>query len=136
MAHLFKKNAATSVLANIEESIRVEDGVVSFKVNTGKGSAEQSLRVQDFRPVMAVLNEYAQGGIPRAGFLSPVDIVRQTIHLDTEDNTVSFRMDEGKGAKPVKVSLDDFAKVVGFLTDCADQIDPLPVKKGKGTVEG
>lgn len=136
MAHLFKKNAATSVLANIEESIRVEDGVVSFKVNTGKGSAEQSLRVQDFRPVMQVLNEYAQGGIPRAGSLSPVDIVRQTIHLDSEDNTVSFRMDEGKGAKPVKVSLDDFAKVVGFLTDCADQIDPLPTKKVKGTVEG
>lgn len=130
MAHLFKKNTATSVLSNIEESIRVEDGVVSFKVNTGKGSAEQSLRVQDFRPVMAVLNEYAQGGIPREGSFSPVDIVRQTIHID-EEGMVAFRMDEGKGAKPVKVSLDDFSAVVGFLNGCADQIDPLPTKKPK-----
>jgi hypothetical protein len=135
MAHLFKKNTATSVLANIEESIRVEDGVVSFKVNTGKGSAEQSLRVSDFRPVMAVLNEYAQGSIPREGAFSPVDIVRQTIHID-EEGMVSFRMDEGKGAKPVKVSLSDFSAVVGFLNECADQIDPVQTKKAKGSVEG
>jgi hypothetical protein len=122
MAHLFKKNDTASILANVEETIRVEDGMVSFVVNKGKGSAEQSLSTDDFRSVVGVLRSFVEGGIPNEATPTPADIVRQTISFDGETDTISFRMENGKGAKPVRVSAREFAPLVTFLGECASMI--------------
>lgn len=122
MAHLFKKSNDASVLSNVEETIRVEDGKVSFVVNKGKGSAEQSLSVDDFRSVVGVLRGYVEGGIPSEVSPAPADIVRQTIAFNVESNSISFRMENGKGAKPVRVCADEFASLVSFLGECVSMI--------------
>jgi hypothetical protein len=140
MAHLFKKSNDASVLSNVEETIRVENGMISFVVNKGKGSAEQELSVDDFRSVVGVLRGYVEGGIPSEVSPAPADIVRQTIAFNGETNSISFRMENGKGAKPVRVCADEFASLVNFLAECVNMIGSesaveTPAKKSKTKTE-
>lgn len=122
--HLFNNESKATPVGNIRESIRVEDGAVYFKVNTGKGSGEQSINLADFRPVVDTLKGYVEAGITRDEITeSPVDTIKRTI--GQEDGMISFRLTNGKGAKPVKVSADEFAAVVSFLEKCCGQIEDL-----------
>jgi hypothetical protein len=123
MAHLFNDVSTQSVINNIKSSIRLEGDSIAFTVNTGKGSGEQTVAVSDFLPVVEVLQSYVDSGVFGVREdASPVDTIRRTIAHDPETSTISFRLTNGKGAKPVKVSVDDFPKVVAFLRDCAAKI--------------
>lgn len=122
--HLFNNESKATPVGNIRESIRVEDGAVHFKVNTGKGSGEQSINLADFRPVVETLKGYVEAGISDNEITeSPVDTIKRTIGQD--EGMISFRLTNGKGAKPVKVSADEFAAVVSFLEKCCGQIEDL-----------
>ena len=119
MAHLFT-TPTDSVISNIKSSIRIEDGKVHFTVNTGKGSGEQALSIGDFLPVIETLQGFVDSGpFHQREDASPVDTIKRTIAHDPETDTISFRLTNGKGAKPIRVSAGDFAPVVQFLRECA-----------------
>lgn len=122
MAHLFN-TPTDSVINNIKSSIRIEDGAVHFTVNTGKGSGEQAIFIGDFLPVVEALQGFVDSGhFYRREDASPVDTIKRTIAHDPETDMISFRLTNGKGAKPIKVAVGDFAPVVQFLRECAAKI--------------
>jgi hypothetical protein len=122
MAHLFS-TPTDSVINNIKSSIRIEDGKVHFTVNTGKGSGEQAVAIADFGPVVEALQGFVDSGpFHQREDTSPVDTIKRTIAHDPETDMVSFRLTNGKGAKPIKVAAGDFAPVVQFLRECAAKI--------------
>lgn len=126
--HLFNNESKATLVGNIRESIRIEDGNISFKVNTGKGSGEQTISLADFRPVVQTLKGYVEAGVTGGSTdESPVDTIKRTIGID--EGVISFRLGNGKGSKPVKVSAEDFGPVVAFLENCLNEIEKLNGKK-------
>lgn len=126
--HLFNNEAKKSLLNNIKESIRIEGGEVHFRVNTGKGSGEQGIPLDQFRPVVEALKGYVDAGVGGPSTAeSPVETLKRTIGYD-DDGAISFRLTNGKGSKPVKVSPADFAPVVSLLEACLIQIEKLSQK--------
>jgi len=125
---IFSNETAQSTVQIIREtmSVSLEDGVpmVSFATNKGKGSGAQVMPVDDFREYVEALQHFAIVGVERveAADLSPADTVRQTIRMD-EESVISFRVRSGKGAKPAKVSSDDFSDVVELLTGTVDAVE-------------
>jgi|TARA_R110001583_G_scaffold16234_5_gene66136 hypothetical protein len=118
---IFENEVSQSAVQTIRETMSVsldDDGValVSFAMNRGKGSGAQVMAVSDFSEYVATLEHYASNGIDEipTDNLSPAETVRQTINLD-DDGVISFRVRSGKGAKPAKVSADEFTEVASLL---------------------
>ena len=125
---IFESEHNESAVQTIRQtmSVSLEDGIpiVSFAMNRGKGSGAQQMAVADFREYVETLEDYASNGIediPTAD-LNPSETVRQTIRLD-DDNLISFRVRSGKGAKPAKVSADEFGEVVGLLRGTLEAVE-------------
>jgi len=125
---LFNDDKNTSAVQTIREtmSVSLEDGtpMVSFAMNRGKGSGAQVMPVADFREYVGTLSDYADNGIdeiPTAD-LSPAETVRSTIGMDDE-GVISFRVRSGKGAKPAKVSSDEFGEVAELLRGTLDAVE-------------
>lgn len=102
-----------------------DDGtpVVSFAVNRGKGSGSQTIPVAEFADYIAALEEVRDAGVPEVSEeeLSAADMVRKTIK--SEGGVISFRVKGGKGAKPAKVSVADFAEVADLLRSTLDAVE-------------
>ena len=125
---LFNDDKNASAVQTIREtmSVSLEDGtpMVSFAMNRGKGSGAQVMPVADFREYVGTLSDYADNGIdeiPTAD-LSPAETVRSTIGMDDE-GVISFRVRSGKGAKPAKVSSDEFGEVAELLRGTLDAVE-------------
>lgn len=125
---LFNDDKNTSAVQTIREtmSVSLEDGtpMVSFAMNRGKGSGAQVMPVADFREYVDTLSDYSDNGIdeiPTAD-LSPSETVRSTIGMDDE-GVISFRVRSGKGAKPAKVSSDEFGEVTELLRGTLDAVE-------------
>jgi hypothetical protein len=102
-----------------------DDGtpVVSFATNRGKGTGSQVIPVAEFAEYVATLEDILESGIPEADNedVTAGEMVRRTIRQD--DGIISFRVRGGKGAKPAKVSADNFAEVVELLRSTVDAVE-------------
>lgn len=102
-----------------------DDGtpVVSFATNRGKGTGSQVMPVAEFAEYVATLEDILESGIPEADDedVTAGEMVRRTIRKD--DGIISFRVRGGKGAKPAKVSADNFAEVVELLRSTVDAVE-------------
>jgi len=128
MQNIFSNEHNESPAAILRQTMSVsldDDGtpVVSFAVNRGKGSGSQTIPVAEFADYIAALEEVRDAGIPEVSEeeVSAAEMVRKTIKA--EDGVISFRVKGGKGAKPAKVSVDDFSEVVNLLRDTVDAVE-------------
>lgn len=128
----FGENASESALsilqdecalveAEVETPVGVRaEPVIQFRVNKGKGSGRQILRLNEARAVLEVLREAHETGYEKvateAGYVPADEVVRRTINV-SEDGTVSWRSTNGKGSKPARVSRDEMPAVLDALED-------------------
>ena len=125
---IFESDNSESPIQTIRQTMSVslnDDGqpCVSFATNRGKGSGAQVLGVDDFAEVVETLQSYADSGIEEREEeqLSPAETIRRTIRV--EDGTVSFRTRSGKGAKPAKIPLGQFADVCELLSGTLSAVE-------------
>lgn len=121
MANIFNNEHDESPLTVIRQTmaVSVDDNgtpVVSFATNRGKGSGAQTMPIDQFDAYVATLEGYVTDGIPEGYLeenLTAAESVQRTIR--SEDGTISFRVRSGKGAKPAKIPVSDFAETVKLL---------------------
>jgi hypothetical protein len=118
MSAIFATETAENPITLIRQTLSVkpnDDGeiMVTFTTNKGKGSGAQSMPYAEFRAAVAVLAD--DENLPAA------EVVRRT--LAVEDGVVSFRVKSGKGAKPARLSVDDFAAVADLLASTVDAVE-------------
>ena len=134
MQNIFGSQDAGAV-ATIRQTMSVsldDDGtpIVSFAMNRGKGSGAQSMPIAEFEDYILALEEVAANGIPeKATAESAAEVVRASIQ--SKDGVVSFRVRNGKGSKPAKVSVEDFAEVVDLLRGTLDAVEAAGEKLSK-----
>ena len=128
MQSIFSNEHNESAVAILRQTMSVslnDDGipVVSFAVNRGKGSGSQVIPVSEFADYVATLEGVIESGLPEDDdeALSAAEMVRRTIRQD--EGVISFRVRGGKGAKPAKVSADDFSEVVELLRSTVDAVE-------------
>jgi hypothetical protein len=128
MHNIFANEHNESPAAILRQTMSVsltDDGtpVVSFATNRGKGSGAQVVPVSEFAEYVSTLEDILDSGIPEDADeeVSAGEMVRRTIRQ--EDGVISFRVRGGKGAKPAKVSVDNFAEVVELLRSTVDAVE-------------
>ncbi len=137
MLNIFGSDAE-STIALVKSTTKVapdENGqvMVSFTTNKGKGSGAQVMHYTDFRDAVAVLVDAATNGIPEVTEdenIPAAEMVRRTIRV--EDGIVSFRVKGGKGAKPARIALEDFAAVCALLQSGVDEVEARGASLAKG----
>jgi hypothetical protein len=128
MHNIFANEHNQSPAAILRQTMSVslaDDGtpVVSFATNRGKGSGAQVIPVSEFAEYVSTLEDILDSGIPEDADedVSAGEMVRRTIRQ--EEGVISFRVRGGKGAKPAKVSVDNFAEVVELLRSTVDAVE-------------
>jgi len=129
MSNIFASDSSENPVTLIRQTLSVkpsDDGVVmaSFTTNRGKGSGAQSLPYNEFREAVQVLREAAEKGIPELpeeGNLPAAEVIRRTLQI--EDGVISFRVKSGKGAKPARISIEDFPAVVQLLVSTVEAVE-------------
>jgi len=128
MHNIFANEHNQSPAAILRQTMSVslaDDGtpVVSFATNRGKGSGAQVIPVSEFAEYVSTLEDILDSGIPEDADedVSAGEMVRRTIRQD--DGVISFRVRGGKGAKPAKVSVDNFVEVVELLRSTVDAVE-------------
>jgi hypothetical protein len=116
---IFNTERAEDPVTVLRETLSIVQGddgevYVAFTTNRGKGSGLQYVRASEFVGLLAEFRKVADEGIPeRDGSQSAVEVFHRTIAND--EGTLSFRLTDGKGAKPAKVDAAAFPKVVAVL---------------------
>ncbi len=125
---IFSSENTESPIQTIRQTMSVslsEDGEaqVNFATNRGKGSGSQTISVDDYAEVVSTLQELSDSGIEEREeeTLSPAETIRRTIRV--EDGMVSFRTRSGKGAKPAKIPLSQFAEVCELLSSTVPAVE-------------
>lgn len=129
MSAIFATESTENPVTLVKQTLSVkpnDDGeiMVTFTTNKGKGSGAQVMPYTEFRKAIEVLQEAANNGIPEItedDNLPASEVIRRTLSL--EDGVISFRVKSGKGAKPARVSVDDFAAVVQLLSTTVDAVE-------------
>lgn len=129
MSAIFATESTENPVTLIKQTLSVkpnDDGdiMVTFTTNKGKGSGAQVLPFAEFRAAIAVLTEAAKNGVPEIAedeSLPADEVVRRTLQI--EDGIVSFRVKSGKGAKPARISVDDFAAVAELLSSTVEAVE-------------
>ena len=118
----------TRVIKSTMSVARDEDTnlpVVSFATNRGKGSGAQVIPTAQFAEVIGLLQGYVTDGLPEEYSgeenLPCAEVIRRTIRV--EDGMISFRVRNGKGAKPARIPLDSFAEVVELLAGTLNAVE-------------
>jgi hypothetical protein len=136
MAKLFVDTTVASALATARESIEVgvnEDGVtvVKFALARGKGTGAQEIPVSELPAFIEALNGYAVNGLNRtAKSLSCTDMLHATINMN-DDDRISFRAANGKGAKPTNLAPGELPGVIGFLREVQPMVEAAAGKLKK-----
>jgi len=136
MAKLFVDTTVASALATARESIEVgvnEDGVtvVKFALARGKGTGAQEIPVAELGAFIEALNGYAVNGLNRtAKSLSCTDMLHATINMN-DDDRISFRAANGKGAKPTNLAPSELPGVIGFLREVTPMVEAAAKKLKK-----
>lgn len=116
--------------------------IVSFAVNRGKGTGAQKIPLSEFAGYLDTLQDYRDNGFDEAqveGYRPAGEVARETMSLvkpteeyqatddngqsvtkrrpikNAEPNIVSFRTRTGKGSKPARVNISQFADVIEVL---------------------
>ena len=125
---IFASESSENPVTLLKQSLTVskENGVptVSIVLNKGKGSGTQTMPVSELSAVLSILRDAVDNGISEREEQDDVpahQVLRQTIHV--EDGHVIFRLRNGKGAKPAKISASDLESVVTLLEGAAPQIE-------------
>lgn len=129
MSAIFATESTENPVTLIKQTLSVkpnDDGeiMVTFTTNRGKGSGAQVLPYAEFRAAVAVLAEAAKNGVPEIAEdenLPASEVIRRTLSVD--DGIISFRVKSGKGAKPARISVDDFAAVADLLASTVDAVE-------------
>ena len=128
MQNIFSNETDESPVTVIKQTMSVSldaEGtpVVSFATNRGKGSGAQTMPVAEFRDYVAALQEVAENGIPEQEqqHYTAAQMVQRTIA--NKDGVISFRVRDGKGSKPAKVSSDALSDVVSLLQGTVDAVE-------------
>ena len=137
MASIFATESSENPLALIKQTLSVkpdDDGQImaSFTTNRGKGSGAQIVPFTEFREAIAVLVDAVANGIPEHKedeTLPASEVIKRTLTI--EDGVVSFRVKNGKGAKPARIPLADFAAVVALLSSTVDAVEAAGKKLSK-----
>jgi len=137
MSSIFANESSENPVTLIKQTLAVkpnDDGVVmaSFVTNKGKGSGTQVLPFAEFRAAVAVLTEAAKNGVPEIAEDENIpadEMIRRTLQI--EDGIVSFRVKSGKGSKPARIPLADFADVVALLASTVDAVESAGKKLTK-----
>ena len=96
---------------------------VSFITNRGKGSGAQVLPADELADLIQAMKDVVKDGIPEEGpegRVPAAEMFRRTVQV--EDGIVSFRLRSGKGSKPARIPLADFAAWVSQAEGAADQV--------------
>lgn len=112
------KTSAVDVIRRTIEVSDTDDGdvVVSFHTARGRGTSPVTLSVSDFDSVVDALSHYSDNGINRSDETrSPTDMIHETISVD--DGVVSFRTRSGRGSRPTRIPVEEFAAVVSLLSE-------------------
>ncbi len=98
---------------------------VSFATNRGKGSGAQIIPTEQFAEVIGLLQSYVTNGLPEEFVgednLPCAEVIRRTISV--EDGLISFRVRNGKGAKPARIPVDSFSDVVELLAGTVQAVE-------------
>jgi hypothetical protein len=98
---------------------------VSFATNRGKGSGAQIIPTEQFAEVIGLLQSYVTNGLPEEFVgednLPCAEVIRRTISV--EDGLISFRVRNGKGAKPARIPVDSFSDVVELLAGTVSAVE-------------
>jgi len=137
MASIFATESSENPVTLIRQTLSVkpnDDGEImaSFTTNKGKGSGAQVMPFTEFREAVAVLVDAAKNGIPEVteeDNLPAAEVIRRTISL--EDGVISFRVKNGKGAKPARIPLASFEEVVNLLSSTIDAVEAAGKKLSK-----
>ena len=137
MSSIFASESNENPVTLIKQTLSVkpdDDGVVvaSFTTNKGKGSGAQILPCTEFRAAVAVLVDAANNGIPEVSDDDNIpadEMIRRTLRVEV--GIVSFRVKGGKGAKPARIPLDQFAEVVKLLASTVDAVEKAGAKLSK-----
>ena len=98
------------------ELARLDSGalVLSFRGSEGKGTGAQLCKVADATPLLNIMKHYAENGAPSENEGEvPADVMFSRTFATHDDGTVTFRLGNGKGAKPVKLS--SIAELPSFI---------------------
>ena len=111
-----KQEDPVTVIRETLSVVQNDDGeiFVAFTTNRGKGSGLQYVRASEFAALLGEFRQVAEKGIPeRTGSQSATEVFHRTVEND--EGTLSFRLTDGKGAKPARLPVGDFLKVVQVL---------------------
>ena len=125
---IFSSESSENPVTLLKQSLSLSknNGIVnlSFVLNKGKGSGTQTMPVSELTPVLSILRDAVDNGIVEREEQDDIpahQVLRQTINV--EDGYVSFRLRNGKGAKPVRIPLSDLESVVTTLEGAQSQIE-------------
>jgi protoporphyrinogen oxidase len=137
MASIFATESSENPVTLIRQTLAVkpdDDGniMASFTTNKGKGSGAQILPFGEFREAVAVLVDAVANGIPEHKedeTLPASEVIKRTLTI--EDGIISFRTKNGKGAKPARIPVAQFAEVVALLSSTIDAVEAAGKKLSK-----
>jgi len=105
------KSAALSVAALVRQSMEIvrpegsDNLYFRFRGSEGKGTGAQLCRPSDLDNLLSVMQEYLDNGPPseEEGAVPAETMFRRTFEVH-DDGAVTFRLSNGKGAKPIKLA--------------------------------
>ena len=105
------KSLALSVAALVRQSMEIvrlegsDNLYFRFRGSEGKGTGAQLCRPSDLDNLLSVMTEYLDNGPPseEEGAVPAETMFRRTFEVH-DDGSVTFRLSNGKGAKPVKLA--------------------------------
>jgi hypothetical protein len=129
MSAIFATESTENPVTLIRQTLSVkpnDDGeiMVTFTTNKGKGSGAQTMPYTEFREAVNILKDAVENGIPEVSEdqnLPASEVIRRTLSL--EDGVVSFRVKSGKGAKPARISVEDFPAVAEILASTIEAVE-------------
>lgn len=124
---IFTNDKIENPVTVVRETLSVVQGddgetYVAFTTNRGKGSGLQYVKASEFSGLLTEFKKVAEQGIPeRTGSQSAVEVFHRTVEND--EGTLSFRLTDGKGAKPARLPVGDFIKVITVLEKALPAIE-------------
>lgn len=126
---VFDSGVTENVVAKVKSTLGVrpsDEGemMVEFVTNMGKGSGTQRLPHSELHDALTALSEICENGIPQRGGgenIPAAQVIRDTISI--EDGVVSFRVKNGKGAKPARIPVGQFREFIDFMRSAESAID-------------
>ena len=93
---------------------------IVFRGSEGKGTGEQHVPMTEMLDLVNAVADIAEYGAPKEGQLSAAEMFRRTFALrdapeGKEGLYCTFRMNDGKGAKPVTIPYADLGKFLDAL---------------------